>query len=164
MLLAGSVNAAIGYFGRRLSSLDYRQIFEEEQRAYCGREHALFGRAGQVGFAEADSYAWAWAWRNYSMGEQELPHIPPDAMASSESMEAIAVLILSGRYLGYLPRHFAEPYVKSGQLAEVNPVQMRYSAGFHLVARRKPHRSEIVEAFIADLDWVHEENGYKRQG
>lgn len=149
MLLTGSVDAAIGYFWRRVPTLDYRLLFREEQVAYCGSAHPLHARCGAVGFEEGDAFSWAW--RNYPLAEREIPHIPPNIGATCDNMEAVAVLILSGRYLGYLPRHFAERYVQAGQLAALNPEEMRYRADFHLVTRRPPHRSDIIEAFILDV-------------
>ncbi len=37
---------------------------------------------------------------------------PRNIGAVADNMEAVAMLVLSGRHLGYLPEHFAAPYVK----------------------------------------------------
>jgi len=149
MLLSTSLDVGIGYFWRRIATLDYWPLLREEQVAYCGSGHPLFDRAGTVEFDEADRHGWAW--RNYPLSEREVPHIPTNIVATCDNMEAVAVLILSGQYLGYLPRHFAEPYIRTGQLLPLNDSQMRYEVGFDLVTRRPPHRNDIVDAFLQDV-------------
>ena len=63
--------------------------------------------------------------------------------------------MLSGRHLGYLPGHFAAPYVKEGLLAPLNPAKMRYRVAFQMVTRGRQLRNEIVEAFIEDMNAAH---------
>jgi DNA-binding transcriptional LysR family regulator len=65
------------------------------------------------------------------------------------------MLVLSGHHLGYLPGHFAAPFVEQGLLAALNPARMRYRVAFHMVARARQHRTEIVEAFIDDMKAAH---------
>jgi DNA-binding transcriptional LysR family regulator len=54
-----------------------------------------------------------------------------------------------------LPGHFAAPFVEQGLLAALNPARMRYRVAFHMVARARQHRTEIVEAFIDDMKAAH---------
>jgi DNA-binding transcriptional LysR family regulator len=75
--------------------------------------------------------------------------------AVADNMEAVAMLVLSGHHLGYLPGHFAAPYVKEGLLAALNPAQMKYRVAFHMVTRSRQHRTDIVEAFIDDMKAAH---------
>ncbi len=70
-------------------------------------------------------------------------------------MEAVALLILSGHHLGYLPVHFAKPYLDSGLLRQINPVSLQYDVTFHMVTRRAPRAGEIQRAFVDDLRAVH---------
>jgi DNA-binding transcriptional LysR family regulator len=63
--------------------------------------------------------------------------------------------VLSSQHLGYLPGHFAAPFVAQGLLAALNPLQMRYRVAFHMVTRTRQHRTEIVEAFIDDMKAAH---------
>lgn len=146
MLLSDRVQMVIGYFWHRVPSLAYTEIFAEDQLAYCGREHPLFARARRIRVAEAFEHDWAW--RSYPL---------PEAGAVADNMEAVAMLVLSGRHLGYLPEHFAAPYVKEGLLAPLNPKAMRYRVAFQMVTRAerasgaRVAKREIVEAFIEDM-------------
>ncbi len=67
MLLADRIQMAIGYLWHRVPSLDYVEIFSEDQIAYCSREHPLFSRAGKVAMKQANEFAWAW--RSYPLPE-----------------------------------------------------------------------------------------------
>lgn len=149
MLLAGMVDVAISYFWRRMPTLDYLPLGLEEEVAYCGSSHVLGGRAGAVTIEEADRHDWVW--RGSPLVAEETRHIPPTIVAICDNMEGRAILILSGRYLGYLPSHFAEPYMRAGQLVALNRRTLRHRVRFELAARKPPHRNEIVEAFLRDV-------------
>ncbi|WP_250525528.1 LysR family transcriptional regulator [Caballeronia sp. GAWG2-1] len=158
MLLAGRIQMAIGYFWHRVPSLEYTQIFAEDQFAYCAREHPLFAHAGNVSPDDAADHAWAW--RSYPLPEAGAL-TPRTIGAVADNMEAVAMLVLSGRHLGYLPEHFAAPYVKDGLLAALNPEFMRYRVAFHMVVRAERGRgsrnakNDIVDAFIEDMTVAH---------
>ncbi|VXB66102.1 LysR family transcriptional regulator [Burkholderia sp. 8Y] len=158
MLLAGRIQMAIGYFWHRVPSLDYTEIFAEDQLAYCGQAHPLFERAGRVTVAQTADHDWAW--RSYPLPEAAAL-TPHSITAVADNMEAVAMLVLSGRHLGYLPEHFAAPYVEHGSLAALNPKTMRYRVAFQMVTRADRARgvrgtkSDIVYAFIADMAAAH---------
>lgn len=154
LLLSGRIQVGIGYFWHRVPSLEYTEIFAEEQFAYCARRHPLFGKAGKIAPAEAAQHEWAW--RSYPLPEAASSTTPQHVTAVADNMEAVAMLVLSGHHLGYLPGHFAEPYVKEGLLAALNPRQMRYRVAFHMVTRARQHRSDIVDAFVDDMMAAHE--------
>lgn len=153
LLLSGRIQIGIGYFWHRVPSLEYTEVFDEDQFAYCAKGHPLFAQAGNVTPAEAAQHEWAW--RSYPLPEAESSTTPHNVTAVADNMEAVAMLVLSGHHLGYLPGHFATPYVKDGLLAALNPAQMRYCVAFHMVTRARQHRSEIVEAFIDDMKTAH---------
>jgi DNA-binding transcriptional LysR family regulator len=66
-------------------------------------------------------------------------------------MEATATFILSGRYLGHLPTHFAQPWVKRGELRSLLPGKLAYRTRFEAVQRKGPPPAPAVELFYADL-------------
>jgi LysR family transcriptional regulator, transcriptional activator for bauABCD operon len=106
--------AAIGAFHHHVAGLSYAPLFVEEQTLYCGRGHPFFqppdgairlGDIAGVDFVD----------RGYGGGvKARLPGADFRATAAANNMEAIATLILSGRYIGYLPTHCAAPWVERG--------------------------------------------------
>ena len=71
-------------------------------------------------------------------------------------MEAVAILLMSGRYCGFLPSHFAEPYVRQGLLQALNEDELSYRVTIHTCSRRTTRRSDIIEAFMSDLRAIME--------
>lgn len=153
LLLNGRIQVGIGYFWHRVPSLEYTEVFAEDQLAYCAKGHPLFGQAGEVAPAEAAQHEWAW--RSYPLPEAESSTTPHNVTAVADNMESVAMLVLSGHHLGYLPGHFASPYVKEGLLAALNPELMKYRVAFHMVTRARQHRTDIVDAFIDDMKAAH---------
>ncbi|MDN0084530.1 LysR family transcriptional regulator [Crenobacter sp. SG2305] len=151
-LLSGEIEVAVGYFWHRVTSLSYTRLFVERQVAYCGQGHPLFERAGTLTHEEVTAHEWAW--RSYPLPEAQLT-LPAGAItAQADNMEAVAVFILSGHHLGFLPEHFAQPYVEQGLLRALNPERFHYEVPFHMVTRQGRH-SDVVAAFIEDLQAVH---------
>ncbi|SCK22593.1 LysR family transcriptional regulator [Vogesella sp. LIG4] len=148
-VLNGQLHLAVGYFWHRLPSLEYTPLFVERQVAYCGQGHPLFECAGALESGEVADYDWAW--RGYPLPEAQHATSQRHVTAVADNMEAIAVLLLSGFHLGYLPEHFATPYVEQGLLRALNPQQLHYSVTFHVLTRREPQRGDILKAFLEDL-------------
>ncbi|MGX5878522.1 LysR family transcriptional regulator, partial [Burkholderia gladioli] len=152
-LLGDEIQIAVGYFWHRVPVLDYTPLFVERQVAYCGRGHALFEQAGAL--ATADVAGHEWAWRTYPLPEAQLSTSPDRVTGTADNMEAVALLILSGHHLGYLPEHFAAPYVAQGLLAPLNPELLNYDVTFHMVVARRAKKDPIVAAFLEDLASAH---------
>jgi len=79
--------------------------------------------------------------------------------ATAFEQEAIATLILSGRFLGFLPDHYADAFVQRGQMRAVRPGLLHYACDFVSVLRRSPAPSRAALAFHASLIAVHEHPG-----
>jgi LysR family transcriptional regulator, transcriptional activator for bauABCD operon len=152
-VLDGSIGIAIGYFWHRIPTLEYTPLFVERQYAYCGTRHALFNDAPHADLEIALQHEWAW--RSYPLPEAQRATGECNVTAIADNMEAVALLILSGHHLGYLPVHFAKPYVESGLLRAVNPDVLKYDVTFHMVLRRTPRPNDILRAFVEDLRAVH---------
>jgi LysR family transcriptional regulator, transcriptional activator for bauABCD operon len=66
-------------------------------------------------------------------------------------MEAAATLILSGRFGGFLPAHYAERWVESGEMRALRPDVLTYSPEFDMVTRKGGELNLPAETFIEDL-------------
>ena len=148
------IHLAIGYFGRRLELLNYEELFQERQVLYCARNSFLFEKAPD-GVSRRDIERADWVARGYPLGEDLRSYAPPATSATASHMEAIAMLILSGHHIGYLPDHFAKAWVASGRLRPVLPKTMAYDAAFHLITRKGRRQRRILHAFVQDLREAH---------
>jgi DNA-binding transcriptional LysR family regulator len=98
-----------------------------------------------------------WVYRSFPVPEANY-FAPPDGAFSgsiADNMEAAAILIMSGQYIGYLPREFAAAYVKQGLLSAPNQKRCKYEITFHMVTRKRPFRNEVVRAFVEDLSALY---------
>jgi DNA-binding transcriptional LysR family regulator len=153
LLVGGQIQVAVGYFWHRVPTLDYTPLFVERQIAYCSPSHNLAPRAGRVTpeeLVDAD-----WAWRSYPLPEARLSVPSQRVTGVADNMEAVTVLILSGQHLGYLPEHYAAPYVEAGLLFALNSNTLYYDVTFHMACKKRAHQDDITRAFVEDMRAVH---------
>ncbi len=140
---------------RRSDSLLYDALFEETMLMYCGAQHALFGGSGAVlGWGDLAVHQFAGlGYHSPNMEISQQMRLPRRATAFDQ--EAIATLILSGRFLGFLPDHYAAGFVALGQMRAVNPALFRYSCSFLGILRRSPEPSRAARVFQDCLVQAH---------
>jgi DNA-binding transcriptional LysR family regulator len=73
------------------------------------------------------------------------------AAATVENIEAAAILIISGAYVGFLPVHFTEQWVKSGEMCRLGENTLDLSSPFDVITRRGVAAPPILQAFLEDL-------------
>ncbi|WP_448678522.1 LysR family transcriptional regulator [Pseudomonas nicosulfuronedens] len=152
-VLEERLQLAIGAFHHRLSGLCYRPLFREEQNLYCAPGHPFFECAQdepsleQIGATE-------YVGRGY-MNESRLPHgLEFRRSTIAYSMEAIANLVFSGTFIGYLPTHYAAEWVTQERLRAIRPAQLAFVSEFHCVTRQGVEPGEMLGAFLAALESV----------
>lgn len=151
LLLDGRLDAAIGAFHRRNPAFAYRRLFTEKQGLFCGAGHPLFARPPET-LRPRDIESADGVLRGY-VGEPEQARgglrLRPAAIAWH--MEAVATLILSGRFIGHLPIHYAAQWLETGQMRELMPDRLRHDAAFSLVLRRGAQPSAVLRRFTDEL-------------
>ena len=75
--------------------------------------------------------------------------------ASVSDQEAIATLILSGCYIGFLPDHYAATFLRDGTMRRVEHPQCMYDVQFVAILRRSPEPSRVAQAFLDALRAAH---------
>lgn len=109
-------------------------LYKEEQRLYCGRGHPLFGN--QKGLTPATVREYPYVSRSYMLEAIQSHDEGFDHRATTSNMEAIALLIMSGHFLGYLPTHFARSFVAAGEMRSLLDRKLAYFDTFYLAVRR----------------------------
>lgn len=154
-LLDGTYHVGVMPTHRSSKTLSYTDLFGETMLLYCGLRHPLFNANNET-LTWAKMRKMAFAGLGYHSPNMELSHRERlDRAATGFDQEAIATLVLSGAYLGFLPDHYAESFVKAGQLRAVYPQRFRYSCRFASVIRRSPAPSRVVRAFADCLLTAH---------
>jgi DNA-binding transcriptional LysR family regulator len=156
-MIEGRLDVIIGSFPKALLGLTYVRLYEERHLFYCGAGHPLFGRPERdITTALIARYPVIargyWATRDVRHLRSEQP------LANVNNMEAAARLILSGAYLGYLPDHYGDIWVRTGDMRALLPEQLTYVAPFEVafsatLRHRRPARllvRELLDVFGVD--------------
>ena len=132
---------------RSSETLVYKELFGETMLLYCGAQNALF-RAEPAAMSWDDLRAHNFAGLGYHSPNMEISQQQRlSRKATGYDQESIATLILSGKYLGFLPDHYAQAFVLGGQMRAVKPALFRYTCGFFSIVRRSPQPSRVTRAF-----------------
>jgi DNA-binding transcriptional LysR family regulator len=148
-VLDGRLHLAAGPAPVPVSGLDYVPLYQEEQGLYCAAPHPLFSAPDGPASAEQIRHA-KFVTRAY-LGRLELDLLGiGQAAAAVDNVEGRAMLVLSGNYLGFLPQHYARPWVEQGLLRRLDPARYATSLEFQIFTRRG-ERPRVVSRFIAEL-------------
>ncbi len=61
------------------------------------------------------------------------------------------MLILSGNFIGFLPCHFADPWVAAGDMRAIRPSAYSFSSIHRVAYRKTDAQRSLVQAFLAAL-------------
>ncbi|UWQ79073.1 LysR family transcriptional regulator [Leisingera sp. S132] len=147
-LLSGDLNMALTSTGQQVESLTYEPVYEEMQSLYCSVDHPLFDMP-EPKLADAERHAFVA--RRFGQLMELRPFSKPKVAANASNMEALAVFILSGHYIGFLPRHYAERWVQAGKMRLLLPEETSFNTSFFLVTRKDARMSRLLSAFADDL-------------
>ncbi len=113
------VSLGIGVFHKHKPGLIYETIGYEKMGLYCAQGHSLFGENDTSKIPKLLKSS-LYAKRTY-LREREVAPISRSLKtnAHAHQIEGIAHLILTGRYIGFLPEHFANVWVRDGKLFSV---------------------------------------------
>jgi DNA-binding transcriptional LysR family regulator len=153
-VIDGKIAAAIAPDHRRVAGLEYRPLFEEENKLYCGRLHPLFARPDETITIEELEESGRIS-RGYLERFDSAFFRTEDYSATVTETEAAAVLIETGLYIGFLPEHYAAEWVRSGSMRALLPDRMRFVSSFHLITRREATTEKRL-ALFADCLLEHE--------
>ncbi len=147
LLLEQRLDYAISYFSGNQAAFDYQPLFEERQRLYCGKGHELFGEAEVALERLLETDQVRHPYRFLKGGE---PFQSRRSMAVAEQIESVLTFILSGRHIGYLPRHCAQEWEAGGALWALDP-GLDFVVPFTLARHRAQGVGEAQQAFAQDL-------------
>ncbi|WP_137886885.1 LysR family transcriptional regulator [Pseudomonas sp. 2FE] len=150
-VLDGRLHLAIGHFPIHVPGLSYLPLYQEALGLYCGRRHPLFGSQAEDAELLEEIGSSRIVARGY-MQQYDLEHLGVSkAAATVDNIEALAILIISGAYIGFLPVHFATQWVRTGDMQQLGPESLRLMSPFDAITRRGVAPPPILRAFLEDL-------------
>lgn len=140
---------------RTSSSLDYVSLFQEQMYLYCGHSHPLFGVAAER-ISKGDILTSKYAGLGYHSPNMEIGRsLGMKRDVTVYDQEAIVHLLLSGRYIGYLPDHYARPFAEQELIRSIGTDTFQYRCEFLAITRRSPKPSRPVQLFMDCLIKAH---------
>lgn len=145
---------------RSSDTLVYQPLFDETMLLYCGAAHELFDAPlAQLPTDWEALRRYRFAGLGYHSPNMELAQqVRLSRQATGYDQESIATLILSGQFLGFLPDHYAEAFVRQGRLQAVRPQSFGYRCSFFSIVRASPQSARVTRAFQACLLQAHGES------
>jgi len=143
-VLNDRLDLAVGAAPMRMNGLHYHLLYREQHWLYCASLHPLFAtrRVSAEHLAQQRMVS-----RGYWNQAELARHGFRQSAATVDEMEAQLILILSGAYIGYLPEHYARPWVERGQLRALCKTAFGYRSPFFLILRKSRIREPLILAF-----------------
>lgn len=141
----------IGFAGFQASHAAVRKyrLRTEPVSLYCGRAHPLFGAAaGPVTRSVLERYAFAA--RPHACSPFGPDWEPFRLAAIAPSMEARALMVISGRYLAFISDHYAAQWVERGMMRKVVGPRLTYDGEAHMIVRESKRPPPVVRMFVED--------------
>ena len=123
-------------------------LYDEISALYCADSHPLFTVADEsidekcLSKAEFVEHAYAVhtekpKWMNAR-----------EVTAVATQVEAVAMLIKTGRYLGYLPVHWARSYVDRGEMRAIKRHEFAIATPVKLLYKQQVPRNPLLDVFL----------------
>lgn len=154
-IVDGTLHVAIAPEHRRIAGIDYTPLFIELNSLFCGRDHPLFEVPDERITTEMLEAAGRIS-RGYLERFDEKFFETPRYRASVQLTEAAALLILSGRYIGFLPAHYAAGWVREGRMRAIQPQKFRLESRFNIIRRRETAADPRVAILVRELLNAHD--------
>ncbi|WJV26480.1 MULTISPECIES: LysR family transcriptional regulator [Pseudomonas] len=158
-VVEGRLVAGIVPVYQKREEFDYFKLYDEESAAYCAEGHPLFSVADSAIDAETLKQH-EFINHRYAIHQEKSHFAAYDSFSAAASqVEAVAILIKTGRFLGFLPRHYAAALVERGEMRALLPDLVHYSTPFSLILRHNTVRSPLVKVFAQALGVDLKSNG-----
>lgn len=155
-VLDGRLNIGVVPQVRELPGLDYLPLYEESSSLYCAAGHPLFSAVDEP-LVTADELQQTLT--NYEVVVPSFAQ-PAEAQAlyrrhpqgaRANDREGIMFLLLTGCYLGYLPDHYARPWVERGRLQALQTEQAGFTTRFCAITARSRRANLVLDTFLDTL-------------
>ncbi|SLN65565.1 LysR substrate binding domain protein [Roseovarius albus] len=155
----GGLQIGISTDRGKIKAVRFLPLYQEYGCLYCGASHPLFGLedvditlelVNQQRFAQH-------AYSEAEIRDEQLVGFSP--VASGQFTEGIALLILSGNFIGFLPEHYARNWVESGQMRQLLPAHVRKTTKIRLLYGAGASETPLVSAFVGTAKKVNDALG-----
>ena len=136
---------------RKIAELEYIPLYEEESHLYCSHHHPLFDIAEQQGVISLvpnyDAVAPAYA----QTAAIKLQYQALKTTSTATDREGVAFLIMTGCFIGYLPTHYATPWIQQGKMKPLCASHFRYTTDYAVIHKKNAPPNYLVDAWVKEL-------------
>ena len=149
-VLDGRLHVGIGPFLNKISGLVYTHLYDEEHLLCCSRNHPLFNHDSRSppkgGFRDIRLVA------RSDLNKDDVKAMSLKGPATIvDNVEAQTFLILSGAYIGFLPKHYAAKWIEADELRPLLTDKSQQVLPFDMIIRKTTLRTPVLKAFIECL-------------
>ncbi|TKB46723.1 LysR family transcriptional regulator [Thalassotalea mangrovi] len=150
-ILDGHLHIGIVPHLRNIAGLNYIKLYQERSLLYCSDTHPLFDKElnniSDQALASYDAVVPTYPQSLEIKQQQSMLK----ASATSTDREGIAFLILTGRFIGFIPTHFADRWVKEDKMRAVDEHNRNFTTSYCAVTRKGSRSNLILEAYLNAL-------------
>lgn len=149
-VIDGRLHIGVVPMNTQVSGLEYDLLYEEKSNLYCSVEHPFFEHSDAIERDQlhtVDAVIPSYRMTAEAIGLHQLLRCG----ATASDREGLAFLVLTGKYLGFLPDHFADKWVNSGQMRKINPDELFFHTRLATITRKGRRPNLILETFLAAL-------------
>lgn len=158
-LLDGRLHVGIAPVMHELAGLAYTHLFDEVNYLYCGKGHPLFDVA-DARISTTDLVRSQYVKKGYAVNSKlQQANAAMGKRVVGYHVEAFALLILSGCYIGFLPEHYAAIWEAGGQMRRLLPERYEATVSFAAITARNRPKTPAQEAFLGCLRKVRSADG-----
>lgn len=141
---------------RESACLDYRALFTEQMQLYCSNDHPLRASTNTC-LRWSDVAGYPLAGLSYHSPNLQMTHQAGlQRVAHAYDQEGVAAFILSGKFIGFLPVHYASSFVADGLMTAISPQNLNYEAEFFAITRRPSSPCRATKLFMDCLIDAHQ--------
>nr|WP_301951078.1 LysR family transcriptional regulator [Roseovarius sp. EL26] len=154
-VINGRFSLGIVPLHRQSPMLTYESLYTEDMRLYCGKGHELFDcMKDGYRLKELRQYDYAGlSFNSPNMAVHQKLKLRKSAFVQNE--EALTLLIMSGRYLGFLPTHIGDLFQNDDLLLEVTCPEARFTSQMAATVKKSTSKGRRLNAFLDCLISAH---------
>lgn len=150
-LIDGRLHVGIAPVMHELASLSFEYLFDEVNYLYCGKGHPLFDKPDRE-ITTADLVRSQYVKKGYAVNSKlQQANTAMGKRVVGYHVEAFALLILSGAYIGFLPEHYAAVWESKGEMRRLLPKRYEAVCSFAAMTARGRPQTLAQSAFLEKL-------------
>ncbi|MDH5424556.1 MAG: LysR family transcriptional regulator [Gammaproteobacteria bacterium] len=150
-VLNGQLHVGVVPDLRTLPALDYFPLYKEKSLLYCSDTHPLFSQdlnaISDQALSQYDAVLPSYSQAAHIKKQQRMLN----ATATSTDREGIAFLILTGRFIGFLPTHLAKRWCDKDKMRPIGENTRRLFTHYSAITRKGASNHLILQAYMEDL-------------